>query len=140
MKLPKMKIKIELGFFEVYIIELINVLKGHQGPVTHLIINEYFLFSGSDDLNIIKWKLNFDNLKNNKLIESKNIIKAHDDVITGLILHSDNCKLISGSFDKTIKIWDLKSLSNEVTIKDQNKILDIFYYDKKIISMELTIK
>jgi WD40 repeat protein len=36
-------------------------------------------------------------------------IKAHDDMVCGLALSGDGKTLASGSFDKTVKLWDFGS-------------------------------
>ena len=33
--------------------------------------------------------------------------RAHSNVITSVVFSPDGTKIVSGSFDKTIKIWDL---------------------------------
>ena len=106
-----------------------------------------FLLSTSKDSTIIKWKLF---LKDKKfLIDSKynekekekiylgrpeNIFHAHNNKITGLLLDYENKRLISSSLDKTIKIWDISTLTPKFIINDQkNEILSACYCGEDII-------
>ena len=110
-------------------LELIGVLEGHGGAVTSLVCGEDekgapLLISGSRDKSIIKWQLHLDDPKEVPIKvekeegeegqdnESKKIVgkplrslHGHNHFVSSLALNSDSTKLISGSWDKTIRLW-----------------------------------
>ena len=114
-------------------LELIGVLEGHGGAVTSLVCGEDekgapLLISGSRDKSIIKWQLHLDDPKEVPIKvekeegeegqdnESKKIVgkplrslHGHNHFVSSLALNSDSTKLISGSWDKTIRLWDVPS-------------------------------
>ena len=91
----------------------INTLFGHLSHVMSLVKLSKFLFaSGSDDKQIFIWNLNnygdsneFTGLGNQiiKILVSQD---SHTKSVYSLIKFS-RYEIISGSYDKTIKIWDL---------------------------------
>ncbi len=58
------------------------------------------------------------------------IISAHDDFITNLLIYKDY--LISRSFDKTIKIWDLRDIMTRGTFESIKKITDQDFIIKEL--------
>ena len=110
----------EINNYSDYNFKFINILKGHNGPVTFLVCSEDdkgipILFSGSKDLSIIKWKLY---IKDDIFGKPDKIIKGHNNLITSLFLNFNYTKLISSSLDKTIKIWDINTLNQELIINN----------------------
>ena len=116
-------------------LEPIGVLEGHGGAVTSLVCGEDekgapLLISGSRDKSIIKWQLHLDEPKEvvikvdkeegedgqekenvqRKYIVGKPLrsLHGHNHFVSSLALNSDSTKLISGSWDKTIRLWILK--------------------------------
>ena len=129
-----------------YNLNSINILKGHNGPVTFVVCSENekgapILFSASTDLSIIKWKLyikddKYKQKKKSIFGEPDKIIKEHHNLITSLFLNFNHTKLISSSLDKTIKLWDINTLNPELIINNsQSEILSacIKADDKTII-------
>ena len=117
-------------------LEPIGVLEGHGGAVTSLVCGEDekgapLLISGSRDKSIIKWQLHLDEPKEvvikvdkeegedgqekenvqRKYIVGKPLrsLHGHNHFVSSLALNSDSTKLISGSWDKTIRLWDVPS-------------------------------
>ena len=90
--------------------EHITSLPGHTGPVRSLLFihsdeGEHEFISGSHDQTILIWK--YDQNKNS--VQSLITCKGHQGTIEALALQK-TC-FASGSFDKTIKLWGLGSLS-----------------------------
>jgi WD40 repeat protein len=50
----------------------------------------------------------------------KNIENAHSDCVTSLIFSHSSDFLISGSYDKSIKIWETSDWSCKRTLKEHN--------------------
>lgn len=104
--------------FEMFNLEPLAVLKGHTDSINCLAMDEYYLFSGSDDLSIRIW-------------EAKNcyylfkIDKAHDLGIKDLIIIEETGHLISCAFDGKIHIWDYKEKRREKVILEF-EIIDFF--------------
>ena len=151
-------------------LEKIGVLEGHGGAVTSLVCGEDengapLLLSGSRDRSIIRWKLTLDNPKEitTKLPEEEveegqsNEIKkylvgqplkslhGHNHFVSSLALNSDSTKLVSASWDKTIRLWDIPSSKSELIFKGHTKdVLCIaFSHDERLIfsgGMDNTLK
>ena len=152
-------------------LEKIGVLEGHGGAVTALVCGEDengapLLISGSRDKSIIKWKLDFDNPKeiitkveeqgeDGQLITKENkkylvgiplkSFHGHNHFVSSLALNSDSTKLVSGSWDKTIRLWDIPTSKSDLIFKGHTKdILCIgFSHDERLIfsgGMDNTLK
>ena len=151
-------------------LELIGVLEGHGGAVTSLVCGEDekgapLLISGSRDKSIIKWQLHFDDPKEvvikldeaeveegqpteiKKYIVGKPLksLHGHNHFVSSLALNSDSTKLVSGSWDKTIRLWDIPSSKSEKIFKGHTKdVLCIaFSHDERLIfsgGMDNTLK
>jgi WD40 repeat protein len=87
-----------------YSLKLKNELKGHDGAITCFHINKEFaythVFTGSRDKTI-----NIFEVRIGKSAILKQTLKGHRSAITALTVHPSTGCLISGSVDKTIKIW-----------------------------------
>ena len=156
---------------EKFSLEKIGVLEGHGGAVTALVCGEDengapLLISGSRDKSIIKWTLDFDNPKEviTKVEEQgedgelkvKEIKKylvgkpyksmhGHNHFVSSLALNSDSTKLVSGSWDKTIRLWDVPTSKSDLIFKGHTKdVLCIgFSHDERLIfsgGMDNTLK
>ena len=151
-------------------LEKIGVLEGHGGAVTSLVCGEDengapLLISGSRDKSIIKWQLHFDEPKEvvikldkeeveegqpneiKKYIVGKPLksLHGHNHFVSSLALNSDSTKLVSGSWDKTIRLWDIPSSKSEKIFKGHTKdVLCIaFSHDERLIfsgGMDNTLK
>ena len=141
-------------------LEKIGVLEGHGGAVTSLVCGEEngvpLLISGSRDKSIIKWQLHFDEPKEviiklddeeveegqppkeiKKYIVGKPLksFHGHNHFVSSLALNSDSTKLVSGSWDKTIRLWDIPTAKSNAIFKGHTKdILCIaFSHDERLI-------
>ena len=151
-------------------LEKIGVLEGHGGAVTSLVCGEDekgapLLISGSRDRSIIKWQLHFDEPKEvtiklddadveegqpteiKKYIVGKPLksLHGHNHFVSSLALNSDSTKLVSGSWDKTIRLWDVPTSKSEKIFKGHTKdVLCIaFSHDERLIfsgGMDNTLK
>jgi len=150
--------------------EKLGVLEGHGGAVTSLVCGEEngapLLISGSRDKSIIKWKLTLDNpkeeiirLEDEEVEEGKppkeikkyivgqplKSFHGHNHFVSSLALNSDSTKLVSGSWDKTIRLWDIPTAKSDLLFKGHTKdILCIaFSHDERLIfsgGMDNTLK
>ena len=143
-------------------IEYLGVLEGHGGAVTSLVCGEDkdgapLLLSGSRDKSIIQWKLNFEGeiviLRDDEEKEVKKTLMGkpykslhgHNHFVSSLALNSDNTKLVSGSWDKTIRLWDIPSSKSDLIFKGHTKdVLSVaFSHDERLIfsgSMDNSLK
>ena len=151
-------------------LEKIGVLEGHGGAVTSLVCGEDdkgapLLISGSRDRSIIKWQLHFSEpkeviikLEENEVEEGQpteikkyivgkplKSLHGHNHFISSLALNSDSTKLVSGSWDKTIRLWDIPTSKSENIFKGHTKdVLCIaFSHDERLIfsgGMDNTLK
>jgi guanine nucleotide-binding protein subunit beta-2-like 1 protein len=133
-------------------IEPIGVLEGHGGAVTSLVCGEnsdgsQLLLSGSRDKSIIQWELNFEGKivtyedangdKKEKTLVGKPLhsFHGHNHFVSSLALNSDCTKLISGSWDKTIRLWDIATCKSDSIFKGHTKdVLSVgFSHDERLI-------
>jgi guanine nucleotide-binding protein subunit beta-2-like 1 protein len=135
-------------------IEPIGVLEGHGGAVTSLVCGENsdgspLLFSGSRDKTIIQWELNFEGKvvtyideedegkKKEKTLVGKPLhsFHGHNHFVSSLALNSDSTKLISGSWDKTLRLWDVATCKKDTIFKGHTKdVLCVgFSHDERLI-------
>ena len=143
-------------------IEYLGVLEGHGGAVTSLVCGEDkdgapLLLSGSRDKSIIQWKLNFEGeiviLRDDEDKEVKKTLMGkpykslhgHNHFVSSLALNSDNTKLVSGSWDKTIRLWDIPTSKSDLIFKGHTKdVLSVaFSHDERLIfsgSMDNSLK
>ncbi|CAD8110849.1 unnamed protein product [Paramecium sonneborni] len=85
----------------------IQLINKHQNAITTLIVfkNRSYFISGSNDCSIIIWSFNM--ISNAKYISK---LIGHKDWIKCLIVNPKiETTIISGSYDKTIKIWSLST-------------------------------
>ena len=133
-------------------IETLGVLEGHGGAVTSLVCGEDndgapLLLSGSRDKSIIQWKLNLegeevkveneDDKEIKKTLMGKPLksLHGHNHFVSSLALNSDNTKLVSGSWDKTIRLWDIPTSKSDLLFKGHTKdVLSVaFSHDERLI-------
>ena len=145
-------------------IEKLGVLEGHGGAVTSLVCGENkdgsdLLLSGSRDKLIIQWELNYEGQKvsikdeddeekvKEKILVGKPLksLHGHNHFVSSLTLNSDSTKLVSGSWDKTIRLWDIPTSKSDLLFKGHTKdVLSVaFSHDERLIfsgSMDNTLK
>ena len=151
-------------------LQQIGVLEGHGGAVTSLVCGEDengapLLISGSRDKSIIKWqlhinepkeviiKLDEDDVEEGQPTEIKKYLvgkplksfHGHNHFISSLALNSDSTKLISSSWDKTIRLWDIPTAKSDLIFKGHTKdvLCVAFSQDERLIfsgGMDNTLK
>jgi WD40 repeat protein len=100
----------------------IRTLIGHTDCVNTIVqVNDKTLASAADDKMIIIWDINCDN--------AEAVFYGHDDKVYALIVANE--KIISGSRDKTVKIWDLESKDCLLTIPCEDKIYSLAFSNNK---------
>jgi len=83
--------------------------KGHSDSVTSLCIsieNSNILVSGSRDKSIVNWQIN---KTENLIIVPVKRLKGHSHFVSDLKLSSDGQFCVSSSWDKSLRLWDIKS-------------------------------
>jgi guanine nucleotide-binding protein subunit beta-2-like 1 protein len=89
-------------------LQLKGVLKGHNGWVTCLATsseNPDMLISGSRDKTIIVWNLTRESEQNYG--QPRRALTGHSHFVQDLVVSSDGQFALSGSWDGTLRLWDL---------------------------------
>ena len=92
------------------------------------------IFSGGEDCLICIWTTTKKELKN---YEKKLVLKGHTKRISSIAYADDYEYLISGSDDKTIRIWEMKDVDNIQCIKEIKDLLSeidyLLYLDNRLL-------
>jgi len=95
-------------------IEFEGFLKGHNGRVTSICIgangsDDSVLVTGSRDRTVITWNLNSDEetTDDNLFGYPLRSLTGHNHFVTDLTMSKDNNYVISSSWDKTLRLWDI---------------------------------
>uniref|UniRef100_A0A671LR68 Small ribosomal subunit protein RACK1 n=1 Tax=Sinocyclocheilus anshuiensis TaxID=1608454 RepID=A0A671LR68_9TELE len=95
-----------------------GTLKGHSGWVTQIATTPQFpdmILSASRDKTVIMWKLTRD--ETNYGIPQR-ALKGHSHFVSDVVISSDGQFALSGSWDSTLRLWDLTtSIGLEVMMK-----------------------
>lgn len=94
-----------------------GVLEGHHDMVTSIVCGysnnqeeeDAILISGSRDKTLIIWKLDYNNKGSDKCGLPWKCLTGHNHFVTDLTISNDNTFVISSSFDKTMRLWDLRT-------------------------------
>jgi len=139
-------------------ITYLGSLYGHNGIVTSIVVGkdsngEPLVVSGGRDKRLIVWKLNLKNpeANDNKDPEEKTIgkpfksLSGHNHFVSSLDISPDSKFVISGSWDKTVRLWDLNTFRTKNILKGHSKdILSVsFSTDGRYIlsgAMDNTLK
>ncbi|MFH4979348.1 hypothetical protein AB6A40_006057 [Gnathostoma spinigerum] len=94
--------------------QLKGTLKGHNGWVTQIATNSHhpnMIISSSRDKTIIVWKLDTDDLSSSMGMQlggkAERALKGHGHFVSDVVMSSDGQFALSGSWDKTLRLWDL---------------------------------
>merc|ERR1712063_123897 len=94
-----------------------GTLQGHNGAITSIATNRDtpdVLISASRDKTIISWTLNDTSSADDAAGVPKRSLQGHSHFIEDVVLSSDGAFALSCSWDRTLRLWDLK---NGVTTK-----------------------
>jgi len=103
-------------------LQLRGTLVGHNGWVTQIATNRNFpdmILSASRDKSLILWKLTRDD--NNYGIPQKRL-HGHSHFISDVVLSLDGHFALSGSWDKTLRLWDLAAGKTTRRFEDHTKV------------------
>jgi len=85
-------------------------LKGHNGWVTQIATTPRYpdmILSASRDKSVIMWKLTRDDLTSYGT--PQRALRGHGHFVTDVVMSSDGQFALSGSWDKTLRLWDLNT-------------------------------
>lgn len=122
-----------------------GTLRGHNGWVTQVATNSKYpdmILSASRDCSVILWKLVHD--ETNFGIPQKRL-KGHSHFVSDAVISSDGHFALSGSWDKTLRLWDLtQGVSTRQFVSHNKDVLSVaFSADNRQIvssSRDKTIK
>lgn len=86
-----------------------GTLKGHSGWVTQIATTPQrtdMLLSSSRDKSIIIWRLT---KEENNYGMAEHALKGHNHFVSDVVISSDGQFALSGSWDKTLRLWDLNT-------------------------------
>jgi WD40 repeat protein len=118
-------------------LKCVNTLEFHTQCVltcSYNPIGNQEIFSGGEDCLICIWTTTKKELKN---YEKKMVLKGHTKRISSLTYADDYSYLISGSDDKTIRIWEMKDIDDIRCIKEIKDLLSeidyLLYLDNRLL-------
>ena len=100
-----------------------GTLKGHNGWVTQIATTPVFpdmLLSASRDKTIIMWHLTREDTQYGI---PKRRLQGHSHFVSDVVISSDGQFALSGSWDGTLRLWDLASGN---TVSNRDTVWDIF--------------
>ncbi|XP_050665813.1 guanine nucleotide-binding protein subunit beta-like protein isoform X2 [Leptidea sinapis] len=103
-------------------LKLRGTLCGHNGWVTQIATNPKYpdmILSSSRDKTLIVWKLTRD--ETNYGVPQKRLY-GHSHFISDVVLSSDGNYALSGSWDKTLRLWDLAAGKTTRRFEDHTKV------------------
>ncbi|XP_048519489.1 guanine nucleotide-binding protein subunit beta-like protein isoform X2 [Dendroctonus ponderosae] len=102
-------------------LQLKGTLLGHNGSVTQIATNPKYpdmILSSSRDKTLIVWKLTRDDTQYG--VPQKRL-HGHSHFISDVVLSSDGNYALSGSWDKTLRLWDLAAGKTTRRFEDHTK-------------------
>jgi guanine nucleotide-binding protein subunit beta-2-like 1 protein len=143
-------------------VEYIGFLSGHNGWVTSLAVGKDangnpLLISGSRDRSLIVWNLNFEKpeevvvqVKPEEVIDYRlgkpaKSLKGHAHFVSSLAIARDNKHVVSSSWDKTMRLWDLTTMTTKQLFTGHTKdvLAATFSQDNRMVlsgGMDKTFK
>uniref|UniRef100_A0A0E0JF20 Uncharacterized protein n=1 Tax=Oryza punctata TaxID=4537 RepID=A0A0E0JF20_ORYPU len=107
-------------------------LHGPSGLVCSMTIKDEMLFAGTGDGRIMAWKIPDEKGDSGPLA----ILRGHERPVISLGVSAT--RLYSGSLDKTIKVWDLKTLQCVQTLSEHKAaVTSVLCWDEKLLSCSL---
>jgi len=103
-------------------LQLRGTLRGHNGWVTQITTNPKYpdmILSSSRDKSLIVWKLTRDDVGNYGVPQKR--LHGHGHFISDVVLSSDGHFALSGSWDKTLRLWDLSTGKTTRRFEDHTK-------------------
>ncbi|XP_074027490.1 small ribosomal subunit protein RACK1 isoform X2 [Leptinotarsa decemlineata] len=107
-------------------LQLKGTLLGHNGWVTQIATNPKYpdmILSSSRDKTLIVWKLTREETQYG--VPQKRLY-GHSHFISDVVLSSDGNYALSGSWDKTLRLWDLAAGKTTRRFEDHTKLEDFF--------------
>merc|ERR1711996_233361 len=98
-------------------LQLRGTLRGHNGWVTQITTNPKYpdmILSASRDKSLIVWKLTRDDSDNYGVPQKR--LHGHGHFVSDVVLSSDGHFALSGSWDKTLRLWDLTNNANPIIV------------------------
>ena len=117
-----------------------GTLEGHNGWVTQIATNPKYpdmILSASRDKSLIVWKLTRDDQHYG--VPQKRL-HGHGHFVSDVVLSSDGHFALSGSWDKTLRLWDLGSGKTTRRFEDHTKdVMSVaFSADNRQVSLANT--
>jgi len=91
-------------------LSLISELRGHDDWVTQIATNAQYpemILSSSRDKTLIMWKLERDQREGKPYGSPQKSLHGHGGFVSDVVLSSDGLYALSGSWDHTLRLWDL---------------------------------
>jgi guanine nucleotide-binding protein subunit beta-2-like 1 protein len=145
-------------------VEFLGVLRGHNGWVTSLTVGEKggkpLLVSGGRDRTVLVWDIDTDllnpqaqstqqqqqedNKEKREIGKPYRALKGHNHFVSCLTMTNDSKYVVSGSWDKTLRLWDLNTFKTKHVLVGHTKdvVSCAFSSDNRAIysgSMDKTI-
>ena len=111
----------KFGFNMAETLTLRGTLEGHNGWVTQIATNPKYpdmILSASRDKSLIVWKLTRD--EQHYGVPQKRL-HGHGHFVSDVVLSSDGHFALSGSWDKTLRLWDLGTGKTTRRFEDHTK-------------------
>ena len=118
--------------------KFMGFLKGHSDQVTAIVSgssttegkDSTILVSGSRDKSLILWTLEGKNEETMQFGKPLKSMNGHNHFVTDLAMTSGNSHLISSSWDKTMRLWNLRTCETQALFKSNNKELNTVCFSK----------
>ncbi|XP_004080963.1 WD repeat-containing protein 37 isoform X4 [Oryzias latipes] len=98
------------NLYEVETSELVHTLTGHDQELTHCCTHptQRLVVTSSRDTTFRLWDFR------DPSIHSVNVFQGHTDTVTSAVFTTGD-NVVSGSDDRTVKVWDLKNMRSPIT-------------------------